>query len=154
MASIPIIVWQIEGEKVGVVTDFLFLGSKITVDSDCSHETRRWLLLGRKSRQYVEKQRHYSADKGLYCQVYGLPSGCVQLGDLNCKVGRMPKNWCLWTVVLEKTLESILDSKEIKPVNLKGDQSWIFTERTDAEAEAPVFWTSDVNRHHWKSPWC
>ena len=58
----------------------------------------------------------------------------------------MPKNWCLWTVVLEKTPESPLDSKEIKPVNLKQDQPWIFTGRTDAEAEAPVFWSSDMNR--------
>ena len=58
----------------------------------------------------------------------------------------MPKNWCLWTVVLEKTPESPLDSKEIKPVNLKGNQPWIVTGRTDAEAEAPVFWSSDANR--------
>ena len=63
---------------------------------------------------------------------------------LDHKDGWMPKNWCFWTVELEKTLESPLDSKEIKPVNPKGNQSWIFTERTDAEAEAPIFWPLDV----------
>ena len=82
MASGPIIVWQIEGEKVEIVTDFLFLGSKITVDGDCSQEIRRSLLLGRKAMTNLDsvlKSRHYSADKGLYSQGYGLPSGCVQL---------------------------------------------------------------------------
>ena len=98
-----------------------------------------------KPRRCVEKQRHYSADKGLYSQCYDLPNGHIWLWELDHKEARMPKNWCLWTVVLEKTPERPLDCKEIKPVNLKGDQSWIFTERTDAEAEAPVFWSSDVN---------
>ena len=94
----------------------------------------------------VEKQRHYSADKGLSSRGYGLPSGHIQLWELDRKEGRTPKNWCLWTVVLEKTPQSPLDSKELKPVNLKRDQPWICTERTDAEAEAPVFWSFDVNR--------
>ena len=75
-----------------------------------------------KFRQYVEKQRHYSANKGPYSQGYGLLSGHVRLWELDHKDGRMPKNWCLWTVVLEKTPESPLDSKEIKPVNFKGNQ--------------------------------
>ena len=144
----PISAQQIEGEKVEVVTDFLLLGSKITADGDCNHKLRRCLLLGRKAMtnlDSVEKQRHYSANKGLYSQCYDLPSGHVWLWELDRKEGRTPKNWCLQTVVLEKTPESPLDSKEIKPVNLKGDQSWIFTERTDAEAETPVFWSSDVN---------
>ena len=96
-----------------------------------------WQESDDKPKQYVEKQRHYSADKGLYSQGNGLPSGHVQLWELDQKQGRIPKNWCLWTVVL-KTSESPLDSKEIKPVNLKGDQPWMFTGRTDAEAEAPV----------------
>ena len=99
-----------------------------------------------KHRQCVEKQRHYSANKGPYSQVYGLLSGHIQLWELDCKEGRMPKNWCLWTVVLEKTPESPLKSKEIKPVNLKEDKPWIFTGRADAEAEAPVFQLSDSNR--------
>jgi len=97
-------------------------------------------------------QRHSSADKGQYSQGYGLPSGHVRLWELDYKEGRTPKNWCLWTVVLEKTPESPLDSKEIKPVNLKGDQPWIFSGRTDAEAEAPLFWSSDANMTRWKSP--
>ena len=129
--------------KVEVVTDLLFLGSWIIVDGDCSHEYRRRLLLGRKAitnlDSVLEKQRHYSSDKGPYSQGYSLTSGHVQVWELDHKEGRAPKNWCLWTVVPEKTLESPLDSKEIKPVNHKGNQSWILTGRTDAEAEATVF---------------
>ena len=94
----------------------------------------------------VEKQTHYSADKGSYSQGYGLPSGHIRLWELDHKGGKMPKNWCLQTVVLEKTPESPLDSKEIKPVNLKGDKPWILTGRTDAEAETPVFWSSEASR--------
>ena len=98
-----------------------------------------------KPRQCVEKQRHYSANKGLYSQSYGLPNGHIQVWKLDCKEGRMPKNWCLWTLVPDKTPESPLDSKEIKPVNLKGNQPWILIGRADAEAEAPVFWSPDGN---------
>ena len=71
---------------------------------------------------------------------------CPSIEELNCKEGRTPKNWCLQTVVLEKTPESPLENKEIKPINLKGDQPWIFTGRTEVEAEAPVFQSSDENR--------
>ena len=91
------------------------------------------------------RQRHYSANKCLYSQGYGLPRGQVWLWKLDREEGRTPKNWCLWTVVLEKTPENPLDSKKIKPVNLKGNQFWMLVGRTDAEAEAPVFWSSDVN---------
>ena len=105
-----------------------------------------WQESNDKPRQCVEKQRYYSADKGLYSQCYGLPSGHVQLRELDHKEGRTPKNWRLWAVVLEKTPESPLGSKEIKPVNLKGYQHWIFTGRTDVEAETPVFWLSDAKR--------
>ena len=105
-----------------------------------------WQESDDKPRLCVEKRRHYFADKSSYSQSSGLPSGQVQLWELDYKEGRMPKNWCLQTVVLEKTPESPLDSKEVKPVNLKGDQPWIFTGRTDAEADAPVFWSSDANR--------
>ena len=145
MASSPITSWQIEGEKVEIVTDFLFLGSKITTDDDCSHEIRRRLLLGRKAMTNLDSVLK-SRDITLLTKVrYGLPSGHVQLWELDHKEGRGLKNWCLQTVMLEKTPESSLDSKDIKPVNLKGDQHWIFTGRTDAEAEAPVFWSSDAN---------
>ena len=132
--------------KVEVVTDFL-LGSKITVDGDCSHEIRRHLLLVRRAMTNLDsvlKSRRYSADKGPYGQGNGLASGHVWLSQLDCKEGGAPKNWFIWTVVLEKTPESPLDSKEIKPVNLKGNQPWILIGRTDAET--PVFWSFDVNR--------
>ena len=89
MVSGPIISWQIEEEKVEVVTDFIFLGSKITVDSDCSHEIKRCLLLGRKAmtklRQCIKKQRHRFANKGLYSQSYGFSSSHVQMRELNHK---------------------------------------------------------------------
>ena len=93
----------------------------------------------------VEKQRHYFADRGPYSQGYSLPSDHVRLWELNCKEGRAPKNWCLLTVVLEKTSESSLDCKEIQPAHLKGDQPWIRVGRTDAEAEATIFWSPDLN---------
>ena len=128
---------------------FLFLGSKITVDGDCSQEIRRSLLLGRKAMTNLDsvlKSRHYSADKGSHSQGYGLPSDHAQLWELDHKEGRMPKNSCVRTVVLEKTSESPLDSKEIKPVNLKGNQPWILAGRTDAEAETPVFWSPDAGK--------
>ena len=98
-----------------------------------------------KPRQCVEKQRHCSAYKGLYSQGYGLSSGHVQVWELVHEEGRSPKNWSLRTVMLEKTPESPLDSKEIKAVNLKGNQPWKLIGRTDADAEALVFWSSDVN---------
>ena len=104
-----------------------------------------WLESDDKPRQCVEKQRQFSANKGPYSQGYGLLSGHAQLWELDHKDGRAPKNWCLRTVVLEKTPESPLDRKEIKLVNLKGNQSWILIGRTDAEAETPVFWLSDAN---------
>ena len=145
MASSPITSWQIKGEKVEVVTDFLFLGSEITADDDYS-EIRRLLLLGRKAvtnlDKCVEKQRHYSANKGPYSQGYGLPSGHIRLWELDHKEGRAPKNWCLRTV-LERTPESPLASKELKQVNLKGNQPWTLIGMTDAEA--PVFWLPDAN---------
>ena len=78
-------------------------------------------------------------------------SSHVWMRELDDKDGREPKNWCFLSVVLEKTLESPLENKEIKPVNLKGNQPWILFERTDDEAEAPILWLPDV---HWKSPWC
>ena len=95
-------------------------------------------------RQHIEKQRHYLAYRGPYSQSYGFSSSQVQMWELANKKGWAPKNWCLWTAVLEKTLKSPLECKEIKPVNLKGNQSWILTGKTDAEAEAPILWPPDV----------
>ena len=98
------------------------------------------------SQKYTYIQvRHYSANEGPYSQGHGLPSGHIWLWELDHKEGRTLKNWCLRTVVLEKTFESLLDSKEIKPVNIKGDQPWIFTGGTDAEAEVPLFCPPDEN---------
>ena len=92
------------------------------------------------TRQYNKKQRHYFANKGLSTQSYDFSSSHVEMWELDHKESWVPKNWCFWTVVLEKTLESPLDCKEIKPVNPKGNQSWIFIGRTDAEAKAPILW--------------
>ena len=102
-----------------------------------------WQESYEKPRQCVEKQTHCSADKGPYRQGYGLPSGNIWLWELDRKEGRTPQNWYLRTMMLEKTPENPLDSKEIKPINLKGNQPWIHIERTDAEA--PIFWSSDAN---------
>ena len=225
MAVRPITSWQIDGETMETVTDFIFLDSKVTAGGNFSLEIKRCLLLERKAiinLESVLKSRHYFASKDLYSQSYGFsialgfPGGldgrvCLQCGRpgfdpwarkipwrrkwqhtpvflpgkshgqrsltvyslWNCKEsdmterlhflcfygfssshvwmwvldhkeGWMPKNWCFWTVVLEKTLESPLDCKEIKPVHPKRDQSWVFIGRTDAEAEAPVIWPPDA----------
>ena len=95
-------------------------------------------------RQCIRKQRHHFADKGLYSQSYGFSSSHIQMWELDSEKGWVSKNWCLRTVVLEKTLESPLESKEIKPDNPKRSQPWIFTERTDADAEPPISWSPDV----------
>ena len=97
-----------------------------------------------KSRQYIKKQRHYFADKGPSNQSYGFSSSHVWMWELDYKESWVPKNWCFWTVMLQRTLESPLDSKKIKPVNPKGNQSWIFIGRTDAKAETPILWPPDA----------
>ena len=98
-------------------------------------------------RQHIKKQRYYFADKGPSSQSYGFSSSHVWMWELDYKESWAPKNWCFWTVMLEKTLESPLDCKEIKLVSHKWNQSWIFIGRTDAEAETPVFghlmWRTD-----------
>ena len=93
-------------------------------------------------RQHIKKQRHYFANKGPSSQSYGFPCSHVWRWELDYKECWALKNWCFWTVVLEKTLESPLDCKEIKPVYPKGNQSWIFMGRTDAEA--PIFWSPEA----------
>ena len=91
----------------------------------------------------ILKSRHYIANKGPSSQGYGFSCGHVWMGELDCEEGWAPKNWHFWSVVLEKTLESPLDCKEINPVYPKRNQSWIFTGRTDAKAEAPILWPLD-----------
>ena len=97
-----------------------------------------------KPRQHIKKQRHYFVNKGPSSQGYGFSSSHEWMWELDYKESWMPKNWCFWTMVLEKTLERPLDFKEIKPVNPRGNQSWIFIGRTDAEAEAPVLQPPDA----------
>ena len=155
--SSPIISWQIDGETVA---DFIFLGSKITADGDCSHEIKRHLLFGRKVMTNLDsilKSRDITLStkvrlvKAMVFPVvmYGCESWTIKKAPKNWA----PKNWYFWTVVLEKTLESPLDCKEIQPVNLKGDQSWVFIGRTDVEAETSVFWPPDSKSWLiWKDP--
>ena len=129
-----------------------FGGSKITTDGDWSHEIKSRLLLGRKavtnldsilkSRDIILLTRVHSVKVMVFPTV--VYSSHVWMWDLDYKESRMPKNWCFWTVVLEKTLESPLDCKEIQPVHPKENQSWIFFGRTDAEAEAPILWPPAV----------
>ena len=159
MASSPITSWQIDGEIMETVTDFIFLSSKITADHDHSHEIKRLLFLGRKVMTKLDsilKSKDIILSKrGPSSQSYGFSSNHVWMWELDYKESWALKNWCFWTVVLEKTLESPLDWKEIKPVIPKGNQSWIFIGRNDAEAEAeaPIFWPLDVkNWLIWKDP--
>ena len=156
MASSPITSWEIDGETVETVADFIFLGSKITADGDCSHEIQRHLLLGRKVMTNLDsilKRRHITLSTKVHSsQGYCFSSGHVWMWELDHKESRAPKNWCFWTVVLEKTLESPLDCTEIQPVHSKGDQSWVFTGRTDVEADT-LLWPLDEKRWLiWKDP--
>ena len=147
MASGPITSWQIDRGTMEMVTDFIFLGSKITADGDCNQEIKRRLCPWKKSydqpRKHIKKQRQYFANIGPSSQSYGFSSSHVWMWELDHNEGWALKNWCFWTVVLEKTLESPLDCKVIKPVNSKGNQSWIFIRRTDTEVEAPILWPHD-----------
>ena len=157
MASGPITSWQINGETMGTVKDY-FEG----LPNHC-----RWLLQPLNSkmfapwkksydqtRQHIKKQRCYFANKGLSSQGYGFLSHHVWMWELNYKESWAPKNWYFWTVVLEKTFESPLDCKEIKPVHSKGDQSWIFIGRTVVEAEIPILlamWCEELTQ---RRLWC
>ena len=137
------------------MTDY-FLGLQNHWSGDCSHELKRLLLLGTKAMTNLDailnkKQRHYFANKGPSSQSYGFSSSHVWMWELDHKESWVLKNWCFWTVVLEKTFESLLDCKEIQLVHPKGNQPWIFIGRTDAGA--PVLWPPDVkNRLIGKDP--
>ena len=153
MVSGPITSWQIDAETMKTVRDFIFGGSKITADGDCSHEIKRCLLLGRKAmydqlRYRIKKQRHYSADKCPSGQSYGFSSSHVWLWELDYK-----ESWCFWTVVLEKTLESPLDSKEIRPVHPKEISPEYSLEglmlKLQFQYTGHLMW-----RTHLKRPWC
>ena len=143
MASGPITSWEIEGETV---SDFIFLGSKITADGDCSHEIKRLLLLGRKvmiNLDSIFKSRDITLPTKVRLVKAMVFPVVIGMWELDCEESWAPKNWCFWTVVLEKTLERPLNCK-IQPVNPKGNQSWIFIGRTDAKAETPILWPPDA----------
>ena len=156
MASGPITSWHIDGETVETVRDFILGVPKITADGHCSHKIQKTLTPWKKSydqpRQHIKKQRYYFASKGPSSQSYGFSSSHVWIWELDYKENWVPKNWCFCTGVLEKTLESPLDCKEIQPVHSK-DQSWVFTARTDIEAETPILWPPDAKSWLiWKDP--
>ena len=139
--------WNSPGENAGVGSFSVLQGIFPTqgLNPGLPHCRKILYQLSYKGpRQCVKKQRRYFANKAPYSQGYGLSSSYVRLWEMN-RNGRALKNWCFWTVVLVKTLESPLDSKEIKPVILKGNQLCILTERTDAEAETPVVWPPNGN---------
>ena len=123
------------------------------MDGDCSNEIKKTLAPWKKSYDkprhhifFFLKSRHHFADKVPYSQSYGgFSSSYVRMWKLNHKGGWVLKNWHFW-IVVEKTLESPLNCKEMKPVNPKGNQPWVFIGRTDAEAEAPILWPPDVKR--------
>ena len=100
-----------------------------------------------KPRQWIKKQRHHFADKDPYSESYGFPVTMYWCENWTIKKAWAPKNWCFQTVLLEKTLKSPLDCMEIKPVHPKGNQSWAFIGRIDAEAEAPILWPPDAKSH-------
>ena len=146
MASGPITSWQINGATMKTVIDFIFLGSNINADGAWSNEIKRCLLLGRKARTNLHSilKGRDIANKGPSSQSYGFSNSYIWMWELDYKESWESKNWCFWTVVSGKTLENPLDCKEIKPVNPKRNQSWIFIERTHAEAETSILWPPDA----------
>ena len=147
-ATLMITSWEIYGETVERVSDFILGGSKIIADGDCSHEIKKifapWKENYDQSRQHIQKQRHYFANKGPSSQSHGFSSSHIWMWELDCKENWAPRNWCFWTVVLGKTLKSPLNCKEFKPVHPKGNESWIFIGKTDAEAKTPMLWPPDA----------
>ena len=146
MASGPIITsWQIDGGNVETVSDFIFLVSKITADGDCRHEIKRCLLPGRKTITNLDSI--YKRDITLPTEVRLVKAMLFPVVTYGCEswtIKKAPKDWCFCTVVLEKTLGSPLECKEIQPVNPKGNQFWIFIGKTDTEAETPILWPCDA----------
>jgi len=152
MASDPIASWQIDGKTVERVAGIILGGCKITADVHCSHEIKRHLLLERKIMTNLDsilKSRNIT-HKGPTSQGYGFSSSQVWMWELDYKESWLLKNWCFWTVVLEKILESPLDCKEIQPVHPKGDQSGIFFGRTDIDAKNWFIWKDPDAGKDWR----
>ena len=157
MASCPITSRQINGETVETVTDFIFWAPNSVQRVTAAMKLKDTYSLEEsydQPRQHIKKQRLYFANKGLSSHGYGFScSSHVWIWELDYRESWVLKNWWFWPVVLEKTLESPLDCKEIQSVHPKGDQSWLFIGRTDAEAETPILWPPDVkNWLIWKDP--
>ena len=147
----------IGGKTMETVADIIFGDSIISTDGDCSHETKRSLLLGRKvltNLDSILKSRDITLSTNVcLVKAYGFSGSHVWRWELDYKESWAPKNWCFWTVVLEKTLVSPLDCKEIQPIHSKGDQSWTVIGRTDVETETPILWPLDAkNWLFWKDP--
>ena len=174
MASGPITSWQIDGERMDTVADFTFLGSKVTADGDCSHEIKRLLASWKKNydqrRQHIKKQRHYFTSKGSCNQSYGFSSSRVWMWELDYKESWVPKNWCFWSVVLEKTLSlSPLDVrrsnqsflKEISPeyslegliLRLKLQYFGHLMQRTDSFEKTVMLGTIEGGRRRGNRGW-
>ena len=134
-----------------------FWAPKITADGECSNEIKRHLLLGRKvvtNLDSILKSRDITLHIKVCVVKTGFSSGHVWMWELNYKASWVPKNWCFWTVVLEKTLESLMDCKEIQPVHPKGDQSWVFMERLILKLKLQFLATWCEELTHLKRPWC
>ena len=147
MAYGPITSWQVDGKTVETVADFYFGGapkSLQVVTAAMKLKDAPWKKSYDQLRQHIMKQWHYFTNKGPSSQGYGFSSSHVWMWELDYEGSWAPKNWCFWTVGLEKTLESSLDCKEIQPITPEGNQSWIFIGRTDAEAETSILWSRDV----------
>ena len=143
MASVPITSWEIDGETVETVSDFIFLGSKITADGDCSHEIKRRLLLGRKVMTNIDSILK-SRDVTLPTKVHLVKAMVFPVVMYGCESWTVKKaerqGIDAFELVLEKTLESPLDCKEIQPVHSEGNQPWVFFGRNDAKAETAILW--------------
>ena len=157
MASGLITSWQIDGERVETVAGFIFSG----LQNHCKWWLQPWNLKTLtpwkesydQPRRRIKKQRCYFANNSPSSQGHGFPGSHIWIWELDYKDSWAPKNWCFWTVMLEKTLESPLDCKETQPVHPKGDQSWVFFERTNAKAETPILWSPEPKSWLiWKDP--
>ena len=148
MASGPITSWQIDGQQWKQWESLFSWAPKSLYMVNPVIKRRFSLALWKKGydqpRQHTKKQRHYFTKKCPSSQGYGFSSSHVWMWELDYKESWVLKNWCFWTVILEKTPESPLDCKEIQSVHPKGNQPWIFIGRTDAKAETPIFWSPDA----------